>query len=413
MKIWQKTARITLYIPITQAVLRHLTAIVTTLILSFTLSGYASAQSDKETLRSVTLLYRHGVISPKYSPPKNATEWPMGFSQLTAVGMRGMYDEGALLRKRYVDELGLLSPSYHANEVFVRASNTDRALQSAQMLMLGLYPLGSGPDPSVYNSALSAAPEAALAFTPVPIHSVALENDSVMRPWTGRADCKRYRTFVKRLGSTELYENQGKEHKDFLRRVSAVMGVNADKKIGMVLYLINEVYEPLSANPHHNLPLPEEISEDDMLKMGELADWNYHHQFQGPSVGRLTGGSFVAEVIKNFTSVSDGKANAKRLYLYSGHQRTLLGLEAALGIETVRTEGPLYTGRVPPLGSHYAFELHEIENGKFAMKLKFLSEDAEQTIQVPGCESELCPLDSFVSAVSDVIPTNWRKECEG
>jgi len=73
------------------------------------------------------------------------------------------------------------------------------------MMLLGLYPLGQGPDPSGYVSTLKPAPDPAQAFTPVPIHSVALENDSVMRPWTGRADCKRYREFVKRLGATELY----------------------------------------------------------------------------------------------------------------------------------------------------------------------------------------------------------------
>jgi len=234
-----------------------------------------------------------------------------------------------------------------------------------------------------------------------------------MRPWTGRADCKRYRTFVKRLGSTELYEDQGKQHKEFIRRVSSVMGVNEDKKIGMALYLINEVYEPLSANLHHNLPLPDGISVDDMAKMSELADWNYHHQFQGASVGRLTGGSFIAEILQNFTQVAEANTSAKRLYLYSGHQRTLLGVEAALQIETARTNGPLFTGRVPPLGSHYAFELHEVTNQDFAIKLKFLSNEHEQTIQVPGCDSELCPFNTFVSAVSGVIPQNWRKECEG
>lgn len=413
MKIWQIIKRESVRILTTKILLKHLATGTMALALSMSFSSQATAQSDKDTLRSVALLYRHGVISPKYAPPKNATEWPMGFSQLTAVGMRGMYNQGAQLRKRYIDNLGLLSPSYHVNEIFVRASNTDRALQSAQMLMLGLYPPGSGPDPSIYDPELVAAPAATLSFTPVPVHSVALENDAVMRPWTGRADCKRYRSFVKRLGNTELYENQGKQHKDFLRRVSAVMGVNEDEKIGMALFLINEVYEPLSANLLHNLPLPDGISVEDMHKMSALADWNYHHQFQGPSAGLLTGGSFVAEIIQNFSQVADADANAKKLYLYAGHQRTLLGVEAALGIETARTSGPLYAGRVPPLASHYAFELHEIAKDKFAVKLKFLSDDVEQTIQVPGCDSELCPLDSFMSAVSGVIPQNWRNACAG
>ena len=411
MKTWPCIKRKSGHILSTSSLSKQLVTGLLALLLTIGISGYAMAQDDKDTLRSVSLLYRHGVISPKYAPPKNATEWPMGFSQLTAVGMRGMYDQGAELRKRYIDDLGLLSPSYHVSELHVRASNTDRALQSAQMLILGLYPLGSGPDPSAYDTELTAAPSAELSFTPVPVHSVALENDAVMRPWTGRADCKRYRTYVKRLGATELYDNQGKQHEEFIRRVSSVMGVNEGEKIGKALFLINEVYEPLSANLQHNLPLPEGISVEDMQKMSELADWNYHHQFQGPSVGRLTGGSFVAEVIQNFSRVT--KDEGKKLYLYAGHQRTMLGVEAALGIETARTSGPLYAGRVPPLASHYAFELHETNKDNYAVKLKFRSGDTEQTIQIPGCDGELCPLDSFVSAVSEVIPQNWRNECNG
>ncbi|WP_420346040.1 histidine phosphatase family protein [Pelagibius sp.] len=372
-----------------------------------------SLESDRETLRAVSLLYRHGVISPKYSPPKNATEWPMGFSQLTAVGMRGMYEQGQRLRKRYVEDLGLISERYHTDEVHVRASNTDRALQSAQMMILGLYPLGMGPDPSVYLSDMEAAPGPELAFTPVPIHAVALENDAVMRPWTGRADCTRYRNFVKRLGNTELYETQGRKYEDFLRRVSAVMGVNEGERIGRMLYLVNEVYEPLSANLQHNLPLPEGISVADMEQMSALADWNYHHQFLGRSVGRLTGGSFVGEVLKNFAKVAENKPDAKRLYLYSGHQRTMLGVDAALSIETARTEGPLFTGRVPPLGSHYAFELHETAPGDFAVRMKFVTDESEQVIPIPGCDSPMCQLKTFASAVADVIPRNWRQECNG
>lgn len=373
----------------------------------------ASAQDDRKTLRAAALLYRHGMISPKYAPPKNATEWPMGFSQLTSLGARQMFDQGVGLRKRYVEELGLLSERYHRDELYVRASNTERALQSAQMLVLGLYPLGTGADPSIYDSTAEAAPRADLAFTAVPIHAVALENDAVMRPWTGRAACKRYRDFVKRLPNTELYQRQGEAHETFLRRVSAVMGVNAGKSAGAALYLINEVYEPLSANLQHNLPLPEGITREDMDRMRALADWNYHHQFLGRSVGRLTGGSFVGEVLKQFARVTEAHPDARRLYLYSGHQRTMLGVDAALGIETARTSGPLFSGRVPALASHYAFELHELSQGDFAVRMKFVTDAATQAIQVPGCDSVMCPLGDFARAVAEAIPRNWRQECGG
>jgi acid phosphatase len=368
---------------------------------------------EADTLRAVSLLFRHSVISPKYSPPKVETDWPMGFKQLTAVGMRDMYERGQALRKHYVEELGLLSETYSTGELYVRASNTDRALQSAQMLVLGLYPLGTGPDPSVYDADLAAAPAPELAFTPVPIHSVALENDSVLRPWTGTASCTRYRKYVKGLRKTALYRDQGQKYETFLARMSEVTGVNEGEKPAKILYQVNEIYEPLSANLQHNLPLPEGISQEDMDLMGALADWNYHYQFTGRKLGRITGGPFVGEVASGFRDFVGNSGQAPRVRLYSGHQRTMLGLEAALGIETERTEGTLFEGRVPALGSHYAFELHEPSEGEFAVRLTFNSDAGRQVISIPGCDGEMCSLDRFLTLAAEIAPQDWRKACEG
>ncbi len=370
------------------------------------------AKSDRDTLRAVTLLYRHSVISPKYTPPKVDVEWPMGPRQLTAVGMRDMYERGRALRKKYVEELGLISGTYHQSQIYVRASNTDRALQSAQLLMLGLYPLGVGPDPAVYDPSLEAAPAKTLAFTPVPIHSVALSNDAVLRPWTGQADCKRYKKFVKALPNTELYRTQGEKYQDFLTRITQITGMKEGQKPNEILYFVNEISEPLNAHLPHNLPLPEGLSKEDLAQLGELADWNYHHQFLGKKVGALTGGPFVGEALSNFTQVVDGAPEAKKLYLYSAHQRTILGVEAALGIETARTDGPLYAGRVPPLASHYAFELHELDEGDYAVRLKFVTGEGEKLIQIPGCDSEICSLRQFTEVIEAVVPTDWRRACK-
>jgi acid phosphatase len=374
-------------------------------------AGAQDATDDSQTLRAAALLFRHSVISPKYSPPKVDTEWPMGFKQLTAVGMVDMYQRGQALRQRYVDELGLLSPSYHLDELYVRASNTDRSLQSAQMLILGLYPLGTGPDPAVYDANLQAAPAPGLAFTPVPIHSVALENDSVLRPWTGTAKCEKYRKYVKGLSKTALYRDQGRKYEAFLRRMSEATGVNEGEKLSKILYKVNEIYEPLSANVQHNIPLPASVSQADMDLMGTLADWNYHYQFLGKKVGQLTGGPFVGEVASRFQEFVKTGGQGPRLSIYSGHQRTMLGLEAALGIETQRTDGALFEGRVPPLGSHYAFELHETAPGQYAVQTLFISDESERVIEIPGCDGKMCSLDRFLAVADEITPKNWRKAC--
>lgn len=368
-------------------------------------------KAETKSLRAVSLLFRHSVISPKYKFPKVDADWPMGPRQLTAIGMRNLFMAGQALRKKYVEQLKLISPDYHVSETYVRASNADRSLQTAQMLVLGLYPLGTGPDPATYDPSLTAVPAPGRSFMPVPIHSVALENDKVLRPWTKVAGCVRYRKYVKQFPKSKLYQKLGNENAAFLKRIASITGVNEGKKTAEILYSINEISEPLHSMVHHRMPLPKGISNNDLAKMAALGDWNYHYQFLGKKVGRLTGGPFVEEVLNNFSNYIQSAGKARRFYLYSGHQRTVLGVDAALGIEQHRTQGKLFKGRVPPLGSHYAFELHEPSKGSYAVQVKFVSDGVEKVARIPGCDQDMCPVDTFRAAMADAISSDWAGEC--
>lgn len=55
---------------------------------------------------------------------------------MTALGLRQMYDLGTRLRERYVDRFGLISSSFHTDEVFVRSTSKDRTLMSAHVRYL-------------------------------------------------------------------------------------------------------------------------------------------------------------------------------------------------------------------------------------------------------------------------------------
>lgn len=370
-----------------------------------------ASATGKDSLRAVTLLFRHSIVSPKYAAPKVKAEWPMGLRQLTALGIREMYDTGQALRRKYVDELGFISGSYLPSEIYVRGSNTDRSLQSAQLLMLGLFPLGTGPDPAAYGKELEPAPAAGLAFNPVPVHSVALEADWVLRPYTGAANCKRYKKFVKALPKTKLYREQGDKYRDLLRLASSATGMYEDEDPNQILYSINEIYEVLAASVQHNFPIPPEISDQDLQKISELSDWNYHNQFLGKGVGRLMGGGFLGELVGNFVAVAKGDPRGHKFSLYAGHQRTVLGVEAALGIEKARTTGPLFKGRVPPPATYYAFELREPSEGSFTVRLKFNDKNGERVIPVPGCKGETCTFDEFTGLASEMVPADWHAEC--
>jgi hypothetical protein len=216
---------------------------------------------------------------------------------------------------------------------------------------------------------------------------------------------------VKQLPKTELYRKQGAKYRDLLRRASTATGMYEGKSDSKLLYAINEINEVLSANIQHKLPLPDGLSPEDLQTISDLSDWNYHHQFLGREVGSLMGGPFLDEALANFIAVAKADPSGRKFSLYAGHQRTVLGVEAALGIETSRTEGPLFRGRIPPPATHYAFELHELAKGRFGVRLVFSSKAGEKVIEIPGCGGAMCPFDHFAKRVVEIMPKDWSKAC--
>ncbi|KAJ8885309.1 hypothetical protein PR048_011506 [Dryococelus australis] len=74
--------------------------------------------------------------------------------------MQQHYELGQYLRRRYKD---LLPSVYNVDDIYVRSSDVDRALQSATWNLLGLYP------PTVENTDQH--------FQFVPIHTAPIEQD--------------------------------------------------------------------------------------------------------------------------------------------------------------------------------------------------------------------------------------------
>lgn len=78
-------------------------------------------------------------------------------------GKQETYELGKFLRRRYQN---LIGDQYSPDKVYIRSSDTDRALMSAQCVAAGLFP-PSGDE--VWN--------VDLLWQPVPIHTIALADD--------------------------------------------------------------------------------------------------------------------------------------------------------------------------------------------------------------------------------------------
>ncbi|KAJ1350059.1 hypothetical protein KIN20_005766 [Parelaphostrongylus tenuis] len=89
----------------------------------------------------VQAIWRHGDRAPQSLPyprdPYNETAWQRGWGQLTNLGMQQMNELGIFFRKRYDF---FISSHFVPSEVYIRSSDSDRALTSAQAFLAGFYP---------------------------------------------------------------------------------------------------------------------------------------------------------------------------------------------------------------------------------------------------------------------------------
>jgi len=125
----------------------------------------------------VALVHRHGDRSPVSFLPTSLNNgyWKEGPGQLTAIGVSMLHKLGVSLRERYVTNTSLFPGFYSRRHVYVRSTDVDRTLMSAESLLEGLFPAGTGPDNANGEPALPND------LQPVPIHTVRPDEDPLLR----------------------------------------------------------------------------------------------------------------------------------------------------------------------------------------------------------------------------------------
>jgi len=115
------------------------------IILSLFFLLCSSVLYAQETLIFALDLIRHGNRTALFVIPKAPHVWPEGMGQLTASGMQQEFQLGVALRKKYIDHFHLLPPHFQNQTMYVFSTDYDRTLMSAEAVLLGLYPLTTGP----------------------------------------------------------------------------------------------------------------------------------------------------------------------------------------------------------------------------------------------------------------------------
>ncbi|KAE8596915.1 hypothetical protein XENTR_v10016281 [Xenopus tropicalis] len=341
-------------------------------------------------LKFAVILYRHGDRSPIATfPNDNHTEdsWPDGFGQLTKLGKQQQYELGRYLRTRYAR---FLNASYRPSEVYVRSTDIDRTIMSAQANLAGLFqPAGD----QIWNSSIF--------WQPIPVHTVSKTEDKLLlMPFS---NCPLYEKLVKETFSSKEYHQLVEPYLDFLNILSKNTGFSIEQLSQFGAWT---TYDALFCETIHNYSLPTWASKETMNKLQHLSEiilsanyGIYRHQEKS----RLQGGVLLNSIIQNITNMKETPSFQRRILIYSAHDTTVFGLHTALNVSN---------GKLIPYTACHLFELYQDEQGQYSIEMYYRNDSAVEPypLTLPGCAFS-CPLHQFIELTSPIITQDWEEEC--
>lgn len=331
----------------------------------------------KEKLIFALDLIRHGDRTSIGTIPAAPHQWPEGNGQLTEVGMNQEFQLGAKLRTRYIEQEHLLPSHYQGQAIYIRSTDVDRTLMSAQSFLLGLYPMGTGPyltekKISFLNIRKPALPN---AHQPIPIHTVPQSQDDV---FFLKHQSQHFRDAVNKYVNTNPeWQQKNMQLKNKFSRWSTATGVN-----------INDINDLITLGDDlfiyrlKNIPLPAGLSNEDVNEIINAGKWAFVYGFKSKEMGILTGKPLLAAVI-NYVQNASQKKDGLKYVLLSGHDSSILGILSAMG-------APL--SLPPSYASDVNFSLYQ-DGQRYTVKVKF----NDKPVVIPRCGSDTCTLEQFIA----------------
>jgi lysosomal acid phosphatase len=328
---------------------------------------FSSASFAAEQLIFAADVIRHGDRTPVYNIPNSPYDWQLGAGQLTSEGMHQEFLLGQLMHSRYIDKTHLLPAKYASEKIYVRSTDMDRTLMSAESFLLGLYPLTQ-----------SAAADTSLPgnFQPVPVHTLPFNYDDLLTQDFTKEPFKSLRE--KYMYTDPVWRNKEAEYKNKLHEWQELTGMPLPN-----LHYLLALGDHLFIRKLHHVPLPENISDATADEIIALAQWVYVRQTSYPEISN----PFSYKLLKTLVDLmqdASGNKSALRYELFSAHDDTLSHTLTALG--------NTFPGQ-PHYASDLNFSLYKSGNN-FFVRVTFNN----VVLAIPGCGTE-CPLQKFADFV--------------
>ncbi|KAG6455567.1 lysosomal acid phosphatase-like [Manduca sexta] len=341
---------------------------------------------ESKTLRVVVILFRHGARTPtstyKSDPFKNY-QWPDGLGSLTNAGKLQLYELGKKYRSYYAN---FIPEEYYDKDVYVRSSDKSRCMMSAYTFLAGLYP---PTERQMWH------PE--ILWQPIPVHSLPRHLDNIV---AGTKPCKEFKAMYQEHLAEKDADPKFSDLFDYLSKYT-------NQTMRSILE-VDFLYSTLQTEQEAGLKIPDWTKNVFPNKMRmpfmlSLALLSYNETLQ-----RLHIGSLLGEVKDSFDEIAThtNLDSQRSLYIYSGHDVTVVALWRALGYNELLE---------PEYGASIVLELHEdVEQSNFFVKAFYRNNtkvEVPMELKLPFCEDP-CMYDQFKQHLTKLIPVDWEAECK-
>ncbi|XP_046670645.1 prostatic acid phosphatase-like [Homalodisca vitripennis] len=327
------------------------------------------------TLQFLVVLSRHGNRGPLFTYPScpypsyDANAWPYGYEQLTKKGRIQLYQLGAKIRSLYN---GFLNEIYYQEDFRASSTIKDRTLMSAAEFLAGLFP------PKGFQ-----VWDKDLLWQPLPIFPNYLDHTTVVPPPSSNSVCPRFHE-AQNQSLEQFVKDYGFKMMDILEGIQPYTGLGKVTTQSVLMQMII-VWESLASMDFEELAMPtwsrQVYPEPLTTVMGQLYA---AYTIDSPVTTRLLQGQLFQEVVSLMEAKINGSLTPdRRMYYYSGHDYTLLGVQGILGLNSS-------DARVIKPGSALVLELHQNnQTGIFYFQALYIdggSEDLEPSyFNITGC----------------------------
>lgn len=347
----------------------------------------SQAPEDNDKLLFAHVLFRHGDRTPidpyPNDPWKDPSHWTAGWGQLTNAGKHRHLELGRYLRKRYAS---LLGDTYTNNEIYVRSTDVDRTLMSAESNLAGMYP-PVGPDQW----------DSVIQWQPIPVHTVPEELDEVL---AAKKPCAAFDLELKKYKHTDEFQAYNKSLEPVYEYVTEHSGRVVDS-----LTTAQNLYSCLHIEELNNFTLPEWTKKVYPEPLRSISARSFATKTNTPLMARLKVGPLVKEILERFRAKASGKLRPDRsVWVYSAHDTTVANLLNALRLFDLHN---------PPFAACVLLELRQPKTGgEPYVSVYYKNSSADPILlDIPDCDQR-CPLGLTFKVYEDILPDNWKRECQ-